>query len=327
MKAIVITTIFDPTSAVKKFVENGEAEVFIVGDKKTPRNWSYTGTRYISIENQEDCNFSLGKRMPYNHYCRKMIGYLWAIKEGAEFIADSDDDNEPYKDWKFPDFEGIYSCVKEDNGFVNVYQWFTEQKIWPRGLPLQLINNDATWASNTEKRQVKIGVWQGLADEDPDVDAIYRLTDGRPCFFEKKDSIVLAKGTLCPFNTQNTFIRKELFPLMYLPTYVTFRYTDILRGLVAQPIMWLYDYLVGFTSATVIQKRNPHDFFNDFLSEIPMYQTTEKVIELVSKSIFSKNSIYDNLYNSYVSLLNAQIVEKKELENLEAWIADIQKIL
>ena len=41
---------------------------------------------------------------------------------------------------------------------------------------------------------------------------------------------------------------------MYLPTFVTFRFTDILRSYVAQPIMWNAGYRLGFTNATVTQK-------------------------------------------------------------------------
>ena len=82
-------------------------------------------------------------------------------------------------------------------------------------------------------KDCNVGVWQGLADEDPDVDAIYRLTSDTPCYFNERNPVVLAKGTVCPFNTQNTIIIKPLFNLLYLPTTATFRFTDILRGLVA----------------------------------------------------------------------------------------------
>lgn len=111
---------------------------------------------------------------------------------------------------------------------------------------------------------------------------------------------------------------------MYLPTYVTFRFTDILRGLIAQPIMWLYDYQLGFTNATVVQKRNPHDYMKDFISEIPMYQHCEKVIELVSNAISKSESIETNLYNAYKSLLKENIVCEKEMTTLDAWLKDIK---
>ena len=71
--------------------------------------------------------------------------------------------------------------------------------------------------------------------------------------------------------------RKEFFPLLYLPSFVTFRFTDILRGFVAQPILWKAGFNLGFTEATVFQERNAHNYVRDFESEIPMYLHTEKI--------------------------------------------------
>jgi hypothetical protein len=191
---------------------------------------------------------------------------------------------------------------------------------------LNLISTHFGLEKLLEFKYCKIGIWQGLADEDPDVDAIYRLTGNQPCYFNKHVPVVLGKGSISPFNTQNTIIRKELFALLYLPTYVTFRFTDILRGLVAQPIMWLYKYQLGFTDATVVQKRNPHDYMKDFISEIPMYQHGEIITELVASSISITESIEANLYNAYKSLHNKKIVTDDELITLEAWLNDIRNI-
>jgi hypothetical protein len=165
-----------------------------------------------------------------------------------------------------------------------------------------------------------------LADEEPDVDAIYRLTNDDPCFFEKRNPVVLGKGTISPFNSQNTIIAKELFPLMYLPAFVTFRFTDILRGLIAQPIMWLYGYQLGFTKATVVQKRNFHNYFKDFLSEIPMYKYCDNIINITSNVITKDESILNNLFNAYVELRKHNIVESKELVTLDAWLKDLDYI-
>ncbi|MEJ7663681.1 MAG: hypothetical protein WKG07_31160 [Hymenobacter sp.] len=195
-----------------------------------------------------------------------MVGYLHAIQKGAQVIIDTDDDNIPYDGWQFPATEGTFATAPADKGFVNIYKNFTSHHIWPRGYPLDLILNADHNLKEEEltQQEAKIGIWQGLADSDPDVDAIYRLVDNTEIFFDKRAPIVLPEGTLCPFNSQNTMIRRELFPLLYLPAYVTFRFTDILRGLVAQPIMWAHGYRLGFTEATVIQVRNPHDYVKDF---------------------------------------------------------------
>lgn len=323
MNYIIITSIFPPTEVVKHFSKMKNYRLIVVGDNKTPSDWHLEETEFLSTEKQKSIGKHLNSMLPFNHYCRKMMGYVYAIKNGAELIYDTDDDNVPKSNWGFPEFNGIFQTVSRNRGFINIYKYFTSQKIWPRGLPLNCININFNYTENIVKRACNVGVWQGLADDDPDVDAIYRLTNYTPCKFESKEPIVLSEGTISPFNSQNTLIRKELFPLLYLPTSVTFRFTDILRGLVAQPIMWLYGYHLGFTEATVIQKRNPHDYFKDFLSEIPMYQYTEKVIELTNKVIKKDDSISNNLFSAYEELYKNEIVIKKELDVLSAWLKEI----
>jgi len=325
-KAIVITSIFEPTEAVKRFAALKDYSLIVVGDKKSPAGWKHENVIYISVDDQQAMDFELVKILPYNHYCRKMLGYLKAIETGAEVIVDTDDDNIPMADWSFPSFEGKSDLLSGTKGFINIYQLFTKKKIWPRGLPLNLISKNFELEKFVKEADVKVGIWQGLADEDPDVDAIYRLTSDEPCYFEKRAPVVLDKAIISPFNTQNTLIRKELFALMYLPTYVTFRFTDILRGLVAQPIMWLYDYHLGFTDATVVQKRNPHDYMKDFISEIPMFINAEKVIEIVSAAISASSTIEDNLYNAYKALQKEDIVNDEELKTLKAWLSDLKKL-
>ncbi len=248
---------------------------------------------------------------------------MQAIKNGADVIIDTDDDNIPKSGYEFPNFSGEFQMSEKDKGFVNIYKSFTDMHIWPRGFPLDLITNREAIVKKTNPADVNIGIWQGLADEDPDVDAIYRLIDNTPCYFQDNEPVVLAKGTLCPFNSQNTAYRKELFPLLYLPAFVTFRYTDILRGLVAQPIMWLYDFHLGFTKATVVQERNPHNYLKDFESEIPCYLYPDKVIDIVSKAIRKEYSVEDNLFQAYEGLCRESIVTNEEVTLLSSWLRDI----
>jgi hypothetical protein len=255
-----------------------------------------------------------------------MLGYLHAIHLGAETIVDTDDDNIPKQDWSFPAFEGSFDKLSGDDGFINIYKHFTDMHIWPRGLPLRLINDRAALKNPAPAQNARVGVWQGLADEDPDVDAIYRLTADTPCLFEYRSPVVLSIGTLSPFNSQNTMFRQELFALLYLPACVTFRFTDILRSLVCQPIMWLYGYELGFTNATVVQRRNPHDYFKDFLSEIPMYEQTERVCELVQAAISASRPVAENLRLAYASLHRHGIVPAAELTVLDCWLDDLDRL-
>jgi len=323
---IVITSIFPPTKAIASFSQQKDWQLIVVGDRKTPADWHYEQTKFLSVSDQESCGYNIAALLPWNHYCRKMVGYVHAIKSGAEVIVDTDDDNIANANWHVQDFSGEYALTKTGQGFVNIYKNFTSKHIWPRGFPLRRITDDKAIVRNEDltTTRVEIGIWQGLADGDPDVDAIYRLTSDEPCYFEERAPIVLAEGTLCPFNSQNTAFRKELFPLLYLPAFVTFRFTDILRGLVAQPLMQHMGYSLGFTGATVFQERNPHDYLKDFESEIPCYLYPEKIIDAVSGSIAANKSLPDNLYNAYETLLNDGIVTSEELQVLSAWLKDLE---
>ena len=324
-KFIVITSIFPPTRAVHDFARLEEWQTIVVGDRKTVEPWRAEGVNFLSVAAQESSNYKIAKHLPWNHYCRKMIGYVEAIRSGAHIIVDTDDDNLPKNDWAIPAFNGTFETTKEDAGFVNVYRAFTDNHIWARGFPLNLINEEKAIrdAQTTKKRTIEVGIWQGLADGDPDVDAIYRLTNNQPCYFADRDPLVLGRGTLSPFNSQNTAFRRELFSLLYLPSHVTFRFTDILRGLVAQPLMWQAGYLLGFTKATVIQERNPHDYLKDFESEIPCYLYPEKIIEIVQTNSSAAKSIADNLHSAYEALARNNIVPFEEMQNLTAWLEDV----
>ena len=323
---IAVTTVFPPTEGVLKFSSLKGYQTIVAGDKKTPSDWECPNVDFISLKEQVKLNYGIVKLLPVNHYCRKMIAYICAIKQDAQIIVDTDDDNIPKSNWKTCPGEGKYLTTQKNLGFVNIYKSYTKQHIWPRGFPLtRIVDRSSVLSySDLEQKRVRVGVWQALVDGDSDVDAIYRLTDNSPCFFEQKAPIVLDKGTVCPFNSQNTtFCVKELFPLLYLPAFVNFRFTDILRGLIAQPIMWAKDYLLGFCQSTVLQKRNPHNYLKDFADEIPCYLYPERVIEVVSEIVQPGASISDNLYAAYETLEKEGITNKQEVNLLCEWLKDV----
>lgn len=65
---------------------------------------------------------------------------------------------------------------------------------------------------------------QGLADVDPDVDAIFRLTQPLNITFAKSaPSVVLPHGIMAPFNSQNTLFDRDALWGLLLPVTTTFR--------------------------------------------------------------------------------------------------------
>ena len=325
---IVITTINAPSTAVQAFAARPGTRLIVVGDRKTPSNWGCDGVEYLPATAQPTLGFRVTNALPWNHYCRKNVGYLQALRQGATTIIDTDDDNLPYDDWAFPPFEGMHTLSPTERGFVNIYANFTTQRIWPRGFPLERLRDPLATLHEDElrRRPCRVGVWQGLADDDPDVDAIYRLTDNTPCRFTRRHPLVLATGTVCPFNSQNTATRRELAALLYMPAFATPRFTDILRGLVAQPVLWAAGYQLGFLHASVSQQRNPHNYLVDFEAEIPCYRHAQRVIEVAREAVSSQTDVRTNLRRAYAALVGAGVADPRELPVLDAWLTDVAEL-
>ena len=135
-KFIVITTISYPTQSVKKLADIcDEWNVLIVADKKTPSDWYYPNTQVLSIQEQLTLGSSFANKCPWNHYARKNIGYIKAIQNNAEMIFETDDDNIPKNNFPTNPERFVTGKIIRKCGWENVYKYFTNDKIWPRGFP------------------------------------------------------------------------------------------------------------------------------------------------------------------------------------------------
>jgi hypothetical protein len=86
---------------------------------------------------------------------------------------ETDDDNAPLANWTLRnEMVGDVRVVRE-NGWTNVYKYFTSQNIWPRGLLLDEIH--AVRPVEETQQKLEAPVQQGLVNLSPDVDAIWRL--------------------------------------------------------------------------------------------------------------------------------------------------------
>ncbi len=277
-KFIVITSINPPTDAVREFAKWGGWTTIVVGDRKSPKEWSCGEVVYLSMEDQISQFPEFAQFLPENTYLRKMIGYLYAFRNGAQAIFESDDDNIPYPgalDQVEADIIGqreVGDTVASSKGWANIYSEFGATTCWPRGFPLQHILNSVEHVTRGESKGMPWGVMQYLADEDPDVDAIYRMTHTEPVFFSRNRVFRLEEKTYCPFNSQATLWLPETFPLMFLPIGKTDRVTDILRGYMSLACLWKSGYTLAYSSPIVFQKRNFHNLFRDFEQELDLYK-------------------------------------------------------
>ncbi len=322
---IVITTINPPTEAVRKIASTCADWTFlVVGDKKTPAAWQYPGVSFLAAEEQ----LGMGRfaaECPFNHYARKNVGYLWAAARGAETIAETDDDNIPYDSFLQGIGREVTGRPVRKKGWENVYTHFTEDRIWPRGFPLELITESLAHRSELgEARAYDCPVQQYLADGDPDVDAVYRLTTVAETKFHA-NTVVLEPGTYCPFNSQNTIFWREAFPLLYLPAYVSFRMTDIWRSFVAEACLYAMGKAIAFREATVFQERNQHSLIKDFRDEVPGYLNNVRIVEILSGLSLAPDpkETGKNVLLCYEALVRADIVPAKELPLLQLWLAEL----
>lgn len=318
---IVITTINKPTRAIEDYARIANRmgwKLLIVGDTKTPNDYDDFGCVFLSLQTQKRLWPAFSSLVPHNHYCRKNVGYLYALKNGAEWIFDTDDDNIPLDGFVDSIVEKRAHCTVSRDGFVNVYKYFSDDPVWPRGLPLSDIQQTGEVTGTAE--EMACPITQFLADEDPDVDAIYRLTNNKRIVFKKDaPSIFLSPGTWSPFNSQATLIHRRYFHALYLPCHVPFRMTDIWRSFVAQKVLWQDNEGVAFIGPNVVQLRNPHDFFKDFKDEVLGYLHNHEIRANMDSLSLNGMSPSAQLVACYQAMQSIGVVEAREFDVIGEW--------
>lgn len=325
--SLVITSIASPNQILRDYARNCSERNFdfiLIGDVPSPDNFQIDGCNFYSIQDQKKLPYKLATLLPERHYSRKNLGYLLAAN--SPWIVETDDDNLPHAEFwaaRSPHFDAQQPLQK---GWTNVYRYFSDTNIWPRGFPLEKIQQ-AIPALNDELR-LFCPIQQGLADLNPDVDAIYRLVNPLPQNFNKRSAIALPNGNWCPFNSQNTTWFPEAYLLLYLPSYCSFRMTDIWRSFVTQRIAWTCGWPILFHNATVWQERNEHNLLRDFSDEISGYLNNANIAEKLEQLDLPSGpeNIAANLLTCYSTLIEMGLIKEEEMILLQAWIDDWRSI-
>lgn len=328
-RSLVVTTINAPNQVLRELsagAQGSGTHFIVIGDTKSPADFSLLGAQFLSIEEQLRTGFLYAKACPTRHYARKNIGYLKAIRDGATSILETDDDNFPRAAFFGERNETVHLPVVSNGGWVNVYRYFSTAHIWPRGFPLEHIQ--APLPPVNESRTVCCPIQQGLADKNPDVDALYRLLLPLPQSFQS-GKVALGPGSWCPFNSQNTVWFPRAYPLLYLPAFCSFRMTDIWRSLVAQRISHEYGWHLYFGEASVFQERNEHNLLKDFEDEVPGYLMNAKIRRALEQTVLdpSESSIFENLKRCWQSLVDLGAVKKDEMNLLNLWTNDLSPLI
>lgn len=330
LKSLVITSIAAADHPVLRTYAAACRErnipFIVIGDTRSPEPFELADCDFWGVSRQRELPFALAERLPYRHYARKNLGYLLAIRRGSERIVETDDDNLPHESFWHEREREVRCRYFEGKGWVNVYGYFSGQRIWPRGYPLDEVLKPRADLEAIPERVVRCPIQQGLPDENPDVDAIYRLTCPLPLTFAKGLSLGLGARAWSPFNSQNTVWFREAFPLLYLPAFCSVRMTDIWRSFIAQRIAWENGWAVLYHEPTVWQERNEHNLLRDFEDEVPGYLHNSRVCRLLEELPLAagEEQIPDNMRRCYDVFVREGLIDAKELELLDIWLKDLE---
>jgi len=335
----VVTTIFNSTKLIQTLMTMTDWCTVVIADTKSVKKQEYLDQLellnescivYLTTQDQIALGYSILDYIQFNSFGRKNIGYIFAMQHGARVIYDTDDDNEiadvgllqywALQKWSLG-FNAVFNWVSLGS---NPYPTFGAENVWPRGLPLHEIKNTMSSESHPETNEIEkenMCVIQSLANQEPDVDAIYRLTNPKyPLSFA---SGKLLAGTvrvkeMAPFNAQATLFFKEAFPLMLLPVTVHGRVSDIWRSYMAQALM---KCKLVFSSPWVTQIRNSHDYMADFQAELPLYMQTQAFVEFLQ----SLTGVHIQLHDIVVEAYEYGILEENDVKLVMAWQRDMKR--
>ena len=351
----VATTIMEPSEGVRRQVRLEDWCLVVVSDLKGQKTYDTGWTKgegnkavvYLDSEAQKAMKSSFVGALPWNHFGRKNIGYLYALSHGASVIWDFDDDNY-LKFWipgaaplGAPSIDDAVTAMESSETIdarepehhampvYNPYPVLGAPSLpsWPRGIPLDCIKD--TECSDTPLKDVSvhsksIGVLQSLADYQPDVDAIYRITMPIPIWFTRSKEtkpIIIPNGVLTPYNAQATLHFKLSFFALFLPVTINSRVSDIWRSYIAERLFWDVGLRVGFFARPlVVQDRNDHSNLADLNAEEHLYMRSVQLVELLGEWKGKGSTIVERMEELYIVLYEHEYIELSDVELLQHWL-------
>jgi len=316
IRALVTTSIHIPfllREYAADFAKHGYDDTYIIvaGDLKTPPAArelveSLPHGIYLGLDEQTQFLDSLapayGALLPWNCIQRRNVALLQAYGLGADLIYTIDDDNLLHT----PDYIGHHGrlgqrqdgqrVVEAKDGWLNVCtdaEALGNASFFPRGFSLKQrdYRADAVTYRFSCRVVVNAGMWLG----DPDVDAVTRLAIA-PCVTRyatmANDSIVLAHGTKCPFNSQNTALHRDVLPAYCLVPGLG-RYDDIIASYIVKRIADHMGDYVRFGLPFVYQARNPHDLYKDLQDELIGMQMIDRFVGWLDETVLHGTTYKD----------------------------------
>ncbi|VFQ72210.1 unnamed protein product [Cuscuta campestris] len=339
-KWIVVSVSHYPSGSLEKLARIKGWQVVAVGNSKTPKDWSLKGTVYLSLEMQAELGFRVVDFLPYDSYVRKTVGYLFAIQHGAKKIFDVDDrtdvvDNDIGKHFDVELFgEGArqevilqYSHENPNRTVVNPYIHFGQRSVWPRGLPLENVGEIGDEEFYTEVFGGRQFIQQGISNGLPDVDSIFYFTRKSKLepfdirFDDHAPKVALPQGIMVPVNSFNTIFHSSAFWGLMLPVSVSSMASDVLRGYMAQRILWEIGGYVVVYPPTIYRHDRVEAY--PFSEEKDLHVNVGKLIKFLVSWRSNKNGLFEKILELSYAMAEEGFWAERDLEFTAAWLQDL----
>lgn len=274
-RAIVTTTIYPPSAAIRRFAQMDGWELIVVGDQRTPHS-AYADVRclYLSPDDQERRYPDLSAALGWNCIQRRNLGFVEAYRRGAEVIASVDDDNLPDARWGRNVCVGRdveFDCYAAPEAVFDPLSATNHPELWHRGFPIGMVPRKNEIVHLGRRRRhvlVQADLWNG----DPDIDAIGRIAFRPQVEFEVAGWF--GSEQLSPFDSQNTFLHRDVFPAYCVLPFIG-RMDDIWGSYLFQ---LEHPGTVIYGPPTVFQRRNPQNLVQNLADEMYGYRHTDELV-------------------------------------------------
>lgn len=330
----VLTTINVPRVLALYAKHAPDVMFFVVGDRKTDDmavvNFltdNVSNHAYYGIDTQHKLGYKCSRLIGENCIQRRNIGFLEALRWGAEWIVSLDDDNISLSDDYFGDFRRVL-CNKHGLEASSSSGWFDVGTLLRpnaehRGFP----HTKRAQPSFDSIVDAKIGVAAGICLGDPDISAVERIANGPTVHgvseVLRSGVVTDPRKTWTVFNSQNTAVIRELVPAWFMLPHVG-RYDDIFASLIVQRIMRETGHHVHFGHPFVWQQRNQHDLTKDLRMELMGMQQIEALTTYLSDLVLYGATTPEHLRQLYFS---ATMLPSDTIEAALAWCDDCERVL
>lgn len=355
--SLVLTTINVPTVLALYRKCDPDVHFYIMGDRKTP---DLEVCRLLeSIPNHSYYGYDFQAKLGYKCHSaigpdciqRRNIGFLEALKDGADLIVTIDDDNMCINEDYFENYQRLF-CTTRLTQASRLVDGFMQQVGDPRNFNGIKVSGKDGWfdpgqflvppvvqrgfpiqAQHRPKYEpvvdAKIGVASGLILGDSDMDAYTRIgkapTVGDVAMLAQVGCVV-DPNTYTIFNSQNSCVLREFVPAYFMMPSVG-RYDDVYAALIVQRVMRERDYHVHLGQPLVLQERNEHNLIADLRAEIDGMENTEKLADLLDHIQLPAKSVIEDTRIIYEQLCHCSFIPEESAHAGLVWLEDCEGVM